>query len=102
DKLLQALLNVVSNATRYASKQIRIHAGMNKDQVEITISDDGAGIPAEVLPYLFHRFVKGNDGDTGLGLAISRAIVERSGGLIHAVNGEGGGAIVSLRFPAVA
>ncbi len=101
DKLLQALLNIVSNATRYASKQIRIQVGINKEQIEITISDDGAGIPADVLPYLFHRFVKGSDGDTGLGLAISRAIVERCGGLISAGNGERGGAVVSLSFPVV-
>ena len=58
----------------------------------------GAGIPEKVLPYLFHRFVKGADGDTGLGLDISRAIVERSGGLITAGNGEYGGAVVSSVF----
>ncbi|WP_256758406.1 cell wall metabolism sensor histidine kinase WalK [Cohnella sp. WQ 127256] len=102
DKLLQALLNVTSNAIRHANKHVYVHATVNKGRVEISVSDDGKGIPDELLPYLFHRFVKGKDGETGLGLAISRAIVERSGGLISAGNRKEGGAIFSLGFPMVA
>jgi len=100
DKLLQALLNVVANAARHAVRHIEIHVGRKLDMVEIAVSDDGAGFSAELLPYLFHRFVKGSDGDTGLGLAISRAIVERSGGSVNAANSVAGGAVVSFRFPA--
>ncbi|WP_409347033.1 sensor histidine kinase [Paenibacillus sp. MBLB4367] len=100
DKLLQAMLNVVSNATRYARNQIRINAGINKNQIEISIADDGDGIPDGLLPHLFHRFVKGKDGETGLGLAISRAIVERCGGNITARNHKAGGADITMRFPA--
>ncbi|MEC0371699.1 sensor histidine kinase [Paenibacillus chibensis] len=100
DKLLQALLNVVSNAVRYAKHHIYIQADIRKDQVMIRVSDDGPGIPDDLLPYLFHRFVKGKDGESGLGLAISRAIVERCGGQIAAGNGRGGGAVISLGFPA--
>ncbi|MDR0267336.1 HAMP domain-containing sensor histidine kinase, partial [Paenibacillus sp.] len=101
DKLLQAMLNVVSNAVRYARHHIYIHAEIRGGQVVIRISDDGPGIPEDLLPYLFHRFVKGKDGESGLGLAISRAIVERCGGLIQAGNGSGGGAIISLQFPGI-
>ncbi|MEF3304391.1 sensor histidine kinase [Paenibacillus sp. GYB003] len=100
DKLLQALLNVVSNATRYARKRIRIGITVGKKQIDISVADDGDGIPDSLLPHLFHRFVKGKDGETGLGLAISRAIVERCGGSIAARNRESGGADVSMRFPA--
>jgi len=101
DKLLQALLNVVSNAVRYAKHHIYIHAEIQNKHIVIRISDDGPGISETLLPYLFHRFVKGKDGESGLGLAISRAIVERSGGLIQAGNERGGGAVISLDFPAV-
>lgn len=100
DKLLQALLNVVSNAARYAKKHIYIHAGIRNGRIEIKVSDDGPGIPEDLLPYLFHRFVKGKDGESGLGLAISRAIVERCEGLIQAGNRREGGAVISLEFPA--
>lgn len=102
DKLLQAMLNVVTNAIRHADKNIYIHASAKKGRIEISVSDDGGGIPDELLPYLFHRFVKGKDGESGLGLAISRAIVERCGGLITADNRKGGGAIFSLGFPIAA
>ncbi|GAA3409990.1 sensor histidine kinase [Paenibacillus hodogayensis] len=99
DKLLQALLNIVSNAVRYARRDIYLRAALRDGKVEITVSDDGDGIPDELLPYLFHRFVKGKDGDSGLGLAIARAIVERCGGLITARNGSNGGAVFTLGFP---
>ncbi|MBY3622298.1 HAMP domain-containing histidine kinase [Acinetobacter sp. CUI P1] len=99
DKLLQALLNVVSNATRYANQHIYIHALVKDDQVLLSVSDDGPGISEDLLPYLFHRFVKGKDGESGLGLAISRAIVERSGGLITAGNRKDGGAVITMGFP---
>jgi signal transduction histidine kinase len=100
DKLLQALLNVVSNATRYANQQIHIDTTIKNGHIEISVSDDGAGISEDLLPYLFHRFVKGKDGESGLGLAISRAIVERCGGLITAGNRKEGGAVISIGFPA--
>ncbi|WP_144789963.1 HAMP domain-containing sensor histidine kinase [Lysinibacillus fusiformis] len=100
DKLLQALINVFSNATRYANSQIYLNSEIRDGRVEVIISDDGPGIPEELLPYLFHRFVKGKDGDSGLGLAISRAIVERCGGMITASNSKEVGAVISIVFSA--
>ncbi|BBH22931.1 hypothetical protein Back11_42760 [Paenibacillus baekrokdamisoli] len=67
----------MSNATRYATSEILIEVHVVNNRMNIAVADDGAGIPRELIPYLFHRFVKGKDGETGLGLAISRAIVER-------------------------
>ncbi|MNC54559.1 Signal transduction histidine-protein kinase BaeS [compost metagenome] len=101
DKLLQALLNVLNNAARYAGGSIEIQAAQKSGRIILCVSDDGPGIPEELLPALFHRFVKGKDGESGLGLAISRAIVERGGGRIQAGNRKSGGAMISLEFPAV-
>lgn len=100
DKLLQALLNVLSNASRYANKHIHIRAAEAKGLLTLSVTDDGPGIPRALLPGLFHRFVKGKDGESGLGLAISRAIVERCGGTVTAENGLQGGAILRFEFPA--
>jgi signal transduction histidine kinase len=100
DKLLQALLNVVTNAARYAIEEIHITANLEKGMIALSVSDDGPGFPQELLPTLFHRFVKGKDGESGLGLAIARAIVERCGGLVQAANCKEGGAVISFGFPA--
>ncbi|MFF2093926.1 sensor histidine kinase [Paenibacillus sp. NPDC058174] len=99
EKLLQALLNIVGNASRYAKETIHIHVSENDNRVAIEISDDGDGISEAILPRLFQRFVKGQDGQTGLGLAISRAIVERCHGQISAHNRMNGGAAFVLSFP---
>ncbi|GJM81259.1 hypothetical protein HMSSN139_37550 [Paenibacillus sp. HMSSN-139] len=101
DKLSQALLNVVANAARHANRVIDIRVGVSRDRVMIAVADDGRGIPEELLPHLFHRFVKGKDGENGLGLAISRAIVERCGGQIEAANQTNGGALFSVTLPAL-
>lgn len=102
DKLLQALLNIVSNAARYATETIVIEIGVEGGQITLSVADDGKGFPDSLLPQLFHRFIKGKDGQTGLGLAISRAIVERCGGRIEARNQAAGGAVISLRLPQAA
>lgn len=101
NKLLQALINVMSNATRYANQKILVEITECKGHTQLVISDDGRGISQDLLPYLFHRFVKGKDGESGLGLAISRAIVERCGGSITADNRVEGGAMFTIGLPSV-
>ncbi|MFD0713392.1 ATP-binding protein [Paenibacillus sp. GCM10027626] len=99
DKLMQAVLNVIMNAVRHAAHTIEISALVEDGRIVMRVMDDGLGIPYELLPTVFHRFVKGKDGESGLGLAISRAIVERCGGMIKAENRPEGGAVVSFSFP---
>jgi signal transduction histidine kinase len=99
EKLLQALINILGNAARYAKETIRIQTSADAEGINIGISDDGEGIPEPLFPQLFQRFAKGKNGETGLGLAISRAIVERCRGRISAHNEPGGGAAIVLRFP---
>ncbi len=96
EKLLQALINILSNALRYAQNSITLKASLQAEQPVVEITDDGPGIPAALLPQLFHRFVRGKDGETGLGLAISRAIIEKCGGRIEAENLPAGGALFRL------
>lgn len=99
EKVLQALLNIVGNAARYAKQTINIDAISREHMIQIEIADDGEGISPQLLPKLFQRFAKGNNGETGLGLAISRAIVERCHGRIMASNHPSGGAVFRLSFP---
>lgn len=98
-KFLQALLNIIGNALRHAKDQITIEIKSGKRQLQIEVQDDGEGIAEELLPHLFHRFVKGKNGDVGLGLAISRAIIERSHGRLQAENGPLHGAVFRIILP---
>lgn len=98
EKLLRALLNVTINGIRHAKTIVKITVLKQENTVNIIIEDDGEGISEDILPHVFHRFVKGKDGETGLGLAISHAIVEQNGGKITVQKSELGGAKFVLTF----
>jgi two-component system, OmpR family, sensor kinase len=102
----QALGNLVDNALRHGSGEIRLFARRSGDAIEIDVSDEGRGFAAELEPHAFERFASG-DGDrirsgAGLGLAIVRAIAEAHGASATIVNGSAPGATVRLRFPVAA
>ncbi|GAB3045547.1 sensor histidine kinase [Virgibacillus ainsalahensis] len=99
EKLLRALLNLVFNGIRHAKSQVQITVYHESKVTAITVEDDGDGVGDDLIPHIFHRFVKGKSGETGLGLAIARAIVEQSGGKIRLVKGKLGGAKFEIIFP---
>jgi PAS domain S-box-containing protein len=90
DRVIQVLTNLVSNAIKFSPAQstVMITATDAPLGVRFQVRNDGAGIAAEDIPRLFHRFqqLDGSDrrrhGGTGLGLAISKAIVQEHGGTI--------------------
>ena len=79
---------------------IRIGAGFCAEAVELTVEDEGHGIPPEFMGRIFDPFftTKGERG-TGLGLSIAYGAMARLGGSITAANRAEGGAIFTLRFP---
>jgi len=100
ERVLQAFINILSNAVRHAQYKIQIHTFRDEKGLRVHVSDDGEGIPENLLPQLFERFIKGKEGETGLGLAISRAIIERSGGKIRAANNpDRPGALFEIHLP---
>lgn len=96
--LERVLRNVVENALAHSPAKGVVELGLRSrdGQVELTVSDQGPGIPVEDLPHIFERFYRADKsrspGGTGLGLAIAREIVELHGGRITAENLAGGGA----------
>ncbi|WP_163538934.1 HAMP domain-containing sensor histidine kinase [Gracilibacillus sp. YIM 98692] len=98
DKMLQAIMNIVTNAIRHANHKVELSVYQKGKQVCMEVMDDGEGMDEELLSKLFHRFVKGESGETGLGLAIARAIVEQSDGTIKAENNRLGGAVFTVSF----
>jgi signal transduction histidine kinase len=99
--------NLLLNALQHspAGSAIRAAAKQDGTQAELAIEDDGNGIAAQDLPYVFDRFYRGdpsrsrNTGGTGLGLAICKAIASRWQGTIEIASELGNGTRVTVRFP---
>jgi len=107
DRILQVLDNLVENGLKFSqSGSITLIAEIAREKVLISVSDTGAGIPAEFLPRIFDRFyqVDGSStrkyGGVGLGLSIVKAIVEAHGGQIVVSSRLGGGTTFSFELPA--
>ncbi|MBN1452245.1 MAG: HAMP domain-containing protein [Anaerolineales bacterium] len=105
----QVMSNLIGNSLRYVPEGGRVWVTANQvsDEVRIAINDNGIGIPAEDLPYIFDRFWRKDKsrarltGGTGLGLAIARQLVEAQGGNISAKTLQGSGLQISITFPLV-
>jgi two-component system phosphate regulon sensor histidine kinase PhoR len=107
-RLEQAVLNLVANAIKFNQPggAVRIRVAQDTaDEVSITISDTGAGIPSQDLPRIFERFYrvdKGRSrqvGGTGLGLTIVKHVVERMNGRIEVQSQLKYGSTFTVRLP---
>lgn len=104
-KLMQVFNNILSNAVKFTPSSGTVSVTVNTgDFVEITFTDTGVGIPAEILPNLFEKFGshqrEGTDGEkgTGLGMPIVKKFVEVHGGTVEvsSIVGEGTTFVVTL------
>ncbi|MBX7455723.1 HAMP domain-containing histidine kinase [Mycolicibacterium sp. 3033] len=110
-QLHQALANLLSNARVHTPEGTTVSTSLTTSpgdrHVEMTVTDDGPGIDAELLPHLFGRFVRADKsrsretGSFGLGLSIAASIVESHGGTIEAES-RSGTTLFSIRLPAAA
>lgn len=104
-RLRQALSILLDNAIKYTPEggEIRVWTRENDGQMEVGVSDTGAGIPEDQLPLVFERFYRADKartrGGAGLGLAIARQIAEAHGGAIEAQSTPGTGSTFILRIP---
>jgi two-component system osmolarity sensor histidine kinase EnvZ len=100
----RAVMNLVSNASRFG-KTISITAVNSRRNLNVTIEDDGPGIPAEFRETVFRPFYSldksrnQNVKSTGLGLAIARDIIRAHGGEIHLGESRMGGLKATIRVP---
>jgi signal transduction histidine kinase len=108
DRITQVIRNLIRNSVEHTAPggaiNVAASPGVN-GAVEISVSDDGRGIPMadrERIFVRFHRVERARDrqsGGAGLGLAIARAIVEAHGGRIWADDAPEGGARITFRLP---
>jgi two-component system sensor histidine kinase KdpD len=100
----QVLANLLDNVCNYTpvGTHVEIAARTLNNDMEITIADNGKGIPSEELERIFEKFyrVPGTaTGGTGLGLSISRGLIEAHNGTLTAENRSGGGTRFIIRLP---
>jgi signal transduction histidine kinase len=100
----QVLMNLITNAAQAIGDRagtIRVGARVRADGVEVAVSDDGPGIPPDVLPRIFDPFftTKEVGEGSGLGLSIVHGIVDRHGGKIDVESAPGKGTTFRLLFP---
>src|SRR5712692_257755 len=108
DRLQQVIWNLLSNAIKFTPSggQVRVQLRLVEGEVEVQVSDNGRGISADFLPYVFNSFRQADSvstrihGGLGLGLTIVRHLVELHGGTVVAASpGEGLGATFTVRLP---
>lgn len=71
--------NIISNAYRYAKKNIKIRGYKSKTAIKIDVIDDGEGIEADEIEHIFERFYKGKEGNFGIGLSVVKDIMKKYG-----------------------
>lgn len=106
DRLAQVLDNLLNNAISHAGRgsEIRVEVGAGTSAM-ITVADNGVGIPAADVPYVFEPFYRADrvrsplEGHSGLGLRISRGLVEAQGGTLTLTSREGEGTTVTIAMP---
>jgi two-component system OmpR family sensor kinase len=107
-RLLQVLANLMSNAAKHTPRGTTVTVALAEadctDTVQLTVTDDGPGIPVDLQSTLFERFVRADSsrsraaGSTGLGLAIVDAVTAAHGGSV-AVTSEPGRTCFLIRLP---
>ncbi len=105
----QILRNLVSNALKYSPEggEIRIGVRQDRGQALVWVSDQGMGIPQELLPHVFSKFYRAPEsvarkiGGTGLGLAVVKGLVEAHHGAVWVESAPGTGSVFYFTLPFV-
>lgn len=105
-RLLQVLVNLLSNARKYGRPPIVVTATSRGDRTVIEVADHGPGVPAGFVARMFEEFTQASVGETrtadghGLGLAIVRYLVGALDGTVGYGSADGGGAVFTIDLPA--
>ena len=107
--MIQIMLNLLENSIKFGRhstpKQITIATELVNNQVSISVSDTGAGIPPSDLSKIFNDFYRAENeltrttGGTGIGLALVKKFVTAMGGNVAAANNQGPGCTITILLP---
>lgn len=95
--LERVLVNLLTNAYRYGGENIRVKGEHVRGSIHLVVTDDGPGVPEDLLPHLFKPFRAG-PGGTGLGLSIVLGLIESFGGSVSYLRAQPQGAQFDVRL----
>ncbi|MFB4169940.1 ATP-binding protein [Virgibacillus sp. JSM 102003] len=106
ERFEQVLVNILDNAKKHSSEgsNVQLEVSQMGEEVIVTTTDEGEGIPEKDLPYIFDRLYRveksrsRESGGSGLGLTIAKEIIETHGGQIEITSEPGEGTIVVIRL----
>ncbi len=99
-----AVINLIENAIKAARARVSVHCRLFSDatpEIEISIRDDGPGIPASVMENMGEPFISTRKESMGLGIFLANAAIQRADGRIEMFNLKSGGAMSVVRLPLV-
>ncbi len=101
DRLSQIVINLLGNALKATEKggKVTVSISANQEATVIEVADDGCGIKAEDIPFVFEKFYRASAGGLGLGLTIVRELITAHGGTVSVRSELGKGTVFSLTFP---
>ncbi len=109
DSLSEVIINLVDNAIKYSNEGslVIVSARANGTFVEVSVQDNGIGIPGSIIEHVFDKFYRShrsreNTVGTGLGLYITKAIIESHGGTVQVRSDEGHGSTFTFSIPTYA
>lgn len=104
DKIERVILNLLSNAVKFTNVygKIEVNVSLKDNWVEISVKDDGIGIPAHMKDFIFERFVQTDKSfnrikeGSGIGLALVRSLIELHGGKVYLNNTKQGSEFIVM------
>ncbi len=98
DEMMYAFGNIIQNANSYSVEKTSVHVDYLKNNVKITISDDGDGFSKDIIDKLGEPYVSKNNQGMGLGIFIAKNLIENMGGKLSFYNSKRNNAVVEISF----
>ena len=98
DEMMYALGNIIQNAIFHCKETITVELDYNKNDLKISISDDGPGFPKDIIDKLGEPYISKNSQGMGLGIFITKNLIENMGGKINLYNSIDDNAVVEIIF----
>ena len=98
DEMMYALGNIIQNAIFHCKETVSVELDYNKNDLKISITDDGLGFSKEIIDKLGEPYISKNSQGMGLGIFIAKNLIENMGGKINLFNSKDDNAVVEITF----